>query len=150
MQSTDGSANQLAATNHFDTATIANLTRRNKEEGPTAVYRFYDIDDTLLYVGITSDLRYRWQQHRESKNWWPSIYRASVVWLNTRKDALKEESAAIQSEAPVYNGSPGRPRVGRATIIRLGPELTARVDAARQDGESRAAAIRRLLSDALA
>jgi hypothetical protein len=45
---------------------------------------------------------------------------------------------------------PGRPEIGPAIRVRLGEELTARVDAARVDGESRAAAIRRLLTAALA
>lgn len=44
---------------------------------------------------------------------------------------------------------PGRPEVGPATNIRLGEDLTAKVDAAREDGESRAAAIRRLLEKSL-
>jgi hypothetical protein len=45
---------------------------------------------------------------------------------------------------------PGRPEVGPATNVRLGDDLTGKVDAARIEGESRAAAIRRLLADALA
>ncbi|MFI6510160.1 hypothetical protein ACIBCT_21355 [Streptosporangium sp. NPDC050855] len=44
---------------------------------------------------------------------------------------------------------PGRPEVGSATNLRLGDELTKRVDAERQAGESRAAAVRRLLEKAL-
>ena len=43
----------------------------------------------------------------------------------------------------------GRPEIGPATNVRLGEELTAKVDAARRDYESRAAAIRRLLAEAV-
>ena len=56
-----------------------------------------------------------------------------------------EEEAGPEPEPRV-----GRPAVGDTTTIRLGEDLTARVDAARVDGESRAAAIRRLLQQALA
>lgn len=45
---------------------------------------------------------------------------------------------------------PGRPEVGPVINVRIGAELAAKVDAARTEGESRAAAIRRLLADALA
>lgn len=44
---------------------------------------------------------------------------------------------------------PGRPEVGPATNLRLGPDRTARIDAIRQHGDSRAATIRRLLDGAL-
>ncbi|WP_242892376.1 CopG family transcriptional regulator [Actinomadura litoris] len=43
----------------------------------------------------------------------------------------------------------GRPEVGKPTPVRLGDDLTARVDKERRDGESRAAAIRRLLEERL-
>jgi Arc/MetJ-type ribon-helix-helix transcriptional regulator len=43
----------------------------------------------------------------------------------------------------------GRPEIGPATNVRLGDELTAKVDGARREYESRAAAIRRLLAEAL-
>lgn len=63
-----------------------------------------------------------------------------------------DEDDAVErffGELPDEKG-PGRPEVGPATNVRLGEELTAKIDGARQDGESRAAAIRRLLADALA
>jgi hypothetical protein len=41
---------------------------------------------------------------------------------------------------------PGRPEIGPMVNVRLGGQLTAKVDAARRPGESQAAAIRRLLT----
>lgn len=64
--------------------------------------------------------------------------------LNQRDEAVEQYFGAIEDEK-----GPGRPEVGPATNVRLGEELTAKVDAARGEGESRAAAIRRLLADAL-
>lgn len=71
---------------------------------------------------------------------------AAKTWLleNDFDEAVKQHFGEIEDER-----GPGRPEVGPATPIRLGDDLTARVDAARLDGESRAAAIRRLLEGAL-
>jgi hypothetical protein len=71
---------------------------------------------------------------------------AAKTWLleNDFDDAVKEHFGEIEDER-----GPGRPEVGPATQVRLGEDLTARVDAARHAGESRAAAIRRLLEGAL-
>lgn len=44
---------------------------------------------------------------------------------------------------------PGRPAIGPMVNVRLGAERTARIDAACTEGESRAAAIRRLLDERL-
>lgn len=68
-------------------------------------------------------------------------------WLisQSRDKAVEKYFGEIEDEK-----GPGRPEVGPATNVRLGEELTAKVDAARTDGESRAAAIRRLLAHALA
>lgn len=64
--------------------------------------------------------------------------------LNGHDEAIVKYFGEIEEEA-----GPGRPAVGSATNVRLGEVLTAKVDAARADGESRAAAIRRLLESAL-
>lgn len=68
------------------------------------------------------------------------------TWLlrANQDDAVERFFGELEEEK-----GPGRPEVGPATSVRLGEELTAKVDAARQAGESRAAAIRRLLADAL-
>ncbi|WP_187437959.1 hypothetical protein [Actinomadura decatromicini] len=59
-----------------------------------------------------------------------------------RPAGTPETAAARPGPAP-------RLDVGRPVPVRLGGDLTARVDAARLDGESRAAAIRRLLGERL-
>ena len=38
-----------------------------------AVYRFYDDQDQLLYVGITHHPSVRWSQHRRDKVWWADV-----------------------------------------------------------------------------
>ncbi len=61
-----------------------------------------------------------------------------------RDEAVEKYFGELEEES-----GPGRPAIGPQINIRLGDELTTRVDAAKRDGESRAATIRRLLEQAL-
>jgi len=70
--------------------------------GPTSLYRFYDVDGTLLYIGITNQRHWRFQQH-EGKEWWPQVATATVTHYLTRSEAQCAEAAAISAEHPVYN-----------------------------------------------
>ncbi|MFF5801614.1 GIY-YIG nuclease family protein [Streptomyces albogriseolus] len=80
----------------------------------TAVYRFFNAADELLYVGITGDPRSRWVQHAAEKAWWPDVVRHTVQWLPSREAALAAEAAAIVAEAPLHNVA-GTPRQRDAT-----------------------------------
>jgi hypothetical protein len=68
-----------------------------------AVYRFYDLDDHLLYVGVTWNPSLRFEQHRAEKHWFGHVARADVEWYPTRAIAEDEEARAIWLEAPVHN-----------------------------------------------
>lgn len=68
----------------------------------TCVYRLYDANDVLLYVGITTDTAVRWQAHSTSK-WWPNVARKDVTWYAKRTDAEAAEIAAIKAERPAHN-----------------------------------------------
>ena len=78
----------------------------------TAVYRLYDADDALLYVGISKSFGSRWEQHAYRQPWWPEVHRQTVEWHPDRECALAAEEAAICSEGPRYNvmHNPCRPR----------------------------------------
>lgn len=69
----------------------------------TALYRLYDADDALLYVGIAFELSRRYNQHRKTKAWWPEVARKEVCWYEDRTQAEQAEVAAIRSEKPRYN-----------------------------------------------
>lgn len=73
------------------------------DELPTALYRLYDADGALLYVGVTGDLRTRFAQHAAGKPWWPEVARKTVEWHETRIAALGAEAAAMENERPRYN-----------------------------------------------
>jgi DNA-binding transcriptional regulator YhcF (GntR family)/predicted GIY-YIG superfamily endonuclease len=70
----------------------------------TALYRLYDADDRLLYVGITSNPNERFGHHAATKAWWPEVARRDIEWRDTRPEAEAAEIEAIRAEAPLYNG----------------------------------------------
>lgn len=71
--------------------------------GKTALYRLFDTDGTLLYIGISHDPARRWRQHAKVKGWWPLVARQSVTWLDERIKATAAEAEAIRTERPRFN-----------------------------------------------
>lgn len=69
----------------------------------TALYRWYDADGVLLYVGISVDVVRRAGQHEISKPWWVEVASATVRHFDSRDEALVAEAEAIKAERPVYN-----------------------------------------------
>lgn len=69
---------------------------------PTAVYRFYDKGDILMYVGISRNPHQRFIQHH-AKYWWDIVARYEIIWCDDRRTALWTEAAAILNEGPAYN-----------------------------------------------
>lgn len=67
-----------------------------------AVYRFYDSEGTLVYVGISNNPFQRLYEHVRS-----SITRTVVdiklQWCDSREEALAVEALAIRTESPLYN-----------------------------------------------
>ncbi|NEB42302.1 GntR family transcriptional regulator [Streptomyces sp. SID14515] len=71
----------------------------------TALYRLYDADDVLLYVGISNDPDFRWKAHLYSRELWPKqVTRHVIEWWSTREEAVQAEEAAIKAERPRHNG----------------------------------------------
>jgi excinuclease UvrABC nuclease subunit len=79
---------------------------RDKRRGVgvrTAVYRLYDADDVLLYVGASKNTAQRWSQHAKTKFWWHKVASREVVWFDGRPSALLAEHLAIVAEHPLHN-----------------------------------------------
>lgn len=85
---------------------------------PTAVYRLFDKDGTLLYVGITCKPPRRFSQHKTQKPWWPDVIRKDVEWMESWGDAARAEEDAIRQEIPLWNIS--RP-LHCAPLVHRGP-----------------------------
>lgn len=84
---------------------------------PAALYRFYDVDGALLYVGITVNLARRWEDHAAEKAWWPRVARKTVVLYGSRKDALAAEAGAIIAEVPIHNVAGQVPSGGDRDVV---------------------------------
>ena len=85
---------------------------------PTAVYRLYAADGSLLYVGISNQPEIRWQQHALEKRWWPEVAAKDTFWYDDRDTAAAEEMRAIVSEDPRHNKR-GPRRAFHALTLRL-------------------------------
>ena len=79
----------------------------------TALYRLYDAEGELLYVGITRNPERRFAEHAADKPWWPLVTRRNVEWYEKRKHALAAKEAAIKKHEPYHNRdhSPNWPSV---------------------------------------
>lgn len=70
-----------------------------------ALYRHYDADGELLYIGVSKDPEARWVAHRGNQEPW--IHQASQrvdEWYDSRPEAIAAEEAAIRNERPPFNG----------------------------------------------
>lgn len=74
----------------------------------TTLYRIYDAQDRLLYVGISGGSFIRLGQHGDSAAWAHYATKITLERYPTREEAKQAESKAIQSEDPVWNVR-GRP-----------------------------------------
>lgn len=72
------------------------------DEPPTALYRLFNAEGGLLYVGI-GDLKARLTAHAREKPWWPEVARKTVEWHPSRSEAEIAELLAIRTEHPLYN-----------------------------------------------
>lgn len=67
------------------------------------VYRYYDADDVLLYIGFTSDPHTRWRQHQRNSAWAKDAATVRVERYAYEDLARSAERAAIWSESPLHN-----------------------------------------------
>lgn len=92
-------------------------------ERETSVYRLYDGNGVLLYVGIAYQVPKRLGEHERSKPWFSEVGVIRVSRYPTRRQAEQAEAEAIYSEKPRENRAPG------TTTTREAPTVIADVDA---------------------
>lgn len=68
----------------------------------TDLYRHFDADGKLLYVGISLSALQRTMSHKHS-GWWEMVTRIEIERHNTRDEALDAEREAIKTERPEFN-----------------------------------------------
>ena len=81
------------------------MTEQLGTNGRTALYRYFDAEGNLLYLGITNDLHRRNSGHsRDSANtWFPLVASRAEEWFESREEAATAERSALEAEAPPWN-----------------------------------------------
>lgn len=69
----------------------------------TELYRHFDAQDNLLYVGISLSTVSRLSQHKDHSHWFKEISKVTIQRFPTREEALKAEVQAVFSENPKCN-----------------------------------------------
>lgn len=72
-------------------------------QGPCVLYRLFDADDVLLYVGISSKVYRRLNGHRRVQPWWSAVTSVRIETYPTKDAALAAEALAIRTEGPRHN-----------------------------------------------
>lgn len=95
------------------------------EKKKTALYRQFDAEGMLLYVGITELFTYRQAQHA-NKHWAHEIASTTSTWYDTRADALVAEADAICNENPLHNVKRRRQSKKSTTLPKPNPVVWTR------------------------
>jgi predicted GIY-YIG superfamily endonuclease len=71
----------------------------------TCLYRLYDAQNALLYIGISYYPDERIHRHRSDRTWGLDIdmSKTSLEWYDTRPAARAAEIKAIHDEQPLHN-----------------------------------------------
>ncbi|MFI6296673.1 hypothetical protein ACIBEJ_34145 [Nonomuraea sp. NPDC050790] len=75
---------------------------------PMVLYRYYDDQGRLLYVGITNSFKERNAKHAAASPWIIFATRSTTESFPARRDAEEAERSAIWSERPLFNSQRNR------------------------------------------
>lgn len=67
------------------------------------LYRMFNADEKLLYIGLTKNPSDRFTQHSRDKHWWSDVSVIRVEHFATRRDLMNAEAKAIKYEKPIHN-----------------------------------------------
>lgn len=70
---------------------------------PHFVYRIFDTQGALIYVGQTCDLDERLVAHARNKAWWPAAGRIEGSLVQNDEIAKQIETEVIRRDMPLYN-----------------------------------------------
>lgn len=69
----------------------------------TELYRHYDVNNNLLYVGISLSTAARLSTHKNTSAWFEKITTIRIERFATRQEAIEAEEKTIRNEKPLYN-----------------------------------------------
>ena len=79
------------------------LAPPNHPPAPTCLYRHFDRDGRLLYIGISLNAISRLAGHRDTAHWFYEIARVDIEQYASRREAEAAERKAIYEEKPLHN-----------------------------------------------
>jgi predicted GIY-YIG superfamily endonuclease len=123
--------------------TVPNPTNTDR---PAAVYRLYDAEGTLLYIGSAYDPDDRWEEHQK-KPWAAEVAKRVERWYPDRNAAYVAETAAIKSELPRHNitnnpAAPPRVIAGVNPLAQILDRQIREIESIEDDAEAALAATR--------
>lgn len=71
--------------------------------GVQHLYRHFDAEGRLLYIGVSLSAIGRLGEHKQNSDWFWMIARVEVTAYASRRTVLKAERLAIQREKPLHN-----------------------------------------------
>lgn len=78
------------------------IAYRDLPSGPV-VYRCYDADDVLIYVGSSINFPARLYGHKTSTRWWGEVARVDTEPFPTEAEARHAEHRQIEESSPRHN-----------------------------------------------
>jgi len=107
------------------------------------LYRHFDADGRLLYVGISFCAVRRNAQHQRTALWFPDVRTITIEELPSKSAAVAAERRAITRTKPSKNRKAGKPlRFTLAMVLRLAPGTFEQIDLVLKRGETRADLVR--------
>jgi hypothetical protein len=101
----------------------------------TQLYRHFDANGRLLYVGVSAAAVYRFLVHKQASCWADQITTITIETFPSRNEAMEAERLAIKAKAPLYNVSPRgggfKPGVRASEPSRIGESSSRQIKAGR-------------------
>jgi len=81
-----------------------NITKGSVMNTYQQLYRLFNADDELLYIGVSMSALKRIGEHRADKDWWQEVAKITIETHQMHRSTIEElERYAIQTEQPKYN-----------------------------------------------
>lgn len=90
----------------LDLWALKRKAKRQATQAPNrrcAIYRHYDVQGRLLYVGKSVQPLNRQQQHEVEAHWFNQIVKIEIEWFDFTTDMDAAERHAIAAENPIFN-----------------------------------------------
>jgi predicted GIY-YIG superfamily endonuclease len=85
----------------------------------TTLYRFFNSQNDLLYVGISMNFASRIRSHKSERDWFTQIASITLEHYETREDAVEAEKQAITQECPRHNVAHNQARAETLSVDAL-------------------------------